>query len=200
MRTETIEIFSFEELSDEAKENAIENYRDQGHDYVWTEEWLDSLEEFASRLSLTIQDWTIGPYSHSYINWNHTYQPEPEVEEFTGLRLRTWLINNYLDHFATGKYYSKFIGDEHRSRHSKIFIEYDNCPLTGYMGDNSLIQPILDFIKEPDGSTLEDIVNSCMESFIAGYTADCEYQDSDEFIKEELIQTEQEFIEDGSLY
>ena len=164
MRTETINIYKFNELSDSAKENAISNWRNHG-DYAWTDEWMDSLKTFCDLLGITIRDYSIGPYSHSYINWSYEPSYEFELTDIRGLRLRTWLINNWMPYFKKGKYYSGFDkwvdGKYHyKHRYSKCQFDYDNCPLTGYVGDMALIQPVLDFIAKPESHIdLEDIVN-----------------------------------------
>lgn len=214
MRTETIEIYTFEELDDAAKEKAISNYRASRHEYAWPEEWMDSLKAFAETIGVKLTDWSIGPYSHSYITWEfYNYDTPPNEaemmpgENMTGLRLRTWLINNWLPEFSSPKTYwitggrRGAIGPGAKKRHSKIFVEYDQCSLTGYCGDYTLVNTILEHIKDWDrGYTLRDIVKECMEEFISDYNSDMEHQDSDEYITEELIANEVEFTKDGEVY
>lgn len=51
MRTKTIKLYQFDELSDEAKEKARDWYREVGFDY----EWYDSTYEDAARVGLVIK-------------------------------------------------------------------------------------------------------------------------------------------------
>ncbi len=207
MRTETITriIYKYDELpTEKAKETARDWWRDGEH-YSWNAEYFDSLRKFCDVLNIKIADWGIDYYNPgaSYVKFRYDFQ---DAEDLSGLRLRTWIINNWLPKFAQGKYYStKGHHDTngkyyHKSRHSKIFIEYDNCPLTGFVGDISLIQPILDFIKKPDSRDLEDILYACKENFISEFCSDMQSQDEDEYVADTITANEYEFTEDGKFY
>lgn len=63
----TINIYSFDELSDEAKAKAIDNYRSKGFEHHWGEESQDSLKAFCALFGVNVTDWSIGTYGHSYI-------------------------------------------------------------------------------------------------------------------------------------
>jgi len=67
MRTETINLYSFTELSEKAKETVLENYRSSGVDYVWMDEYKDSLSAFADYFGVKIKDYSISTCSYSYI-------------------------------------------------------------------------------------------------------------------------------------
>ena len=76
-----------------------------------------------------------------------------------------------------------------------------SCPFTGYTGDMSVIQPILDFIDKPRNHIdLETVINDCMNSFIADFNADCEYQDSNEYIKETIEANDYDFTNSGEMF
>lgn len=62
MKTKTINIYSFSELSDDAKENARQWWRN-GIDFAWGGESLDSIKKFCEVFNLTLKDWSVGPYS-----------------------------------------------------------------------------------------------------------------------------------------
>jgi len=203
MRHETIDIFKFVELGDKAKQEAIDQYRSSSTEYSWSDEWIDSLKTFCDRLSIDLGVYSINPYSHSYINWNYTGLEGIEITDLSGLRLRTWLINNFLPNLRSFKYYSKYFNNHHKFRYSKFQYEYDNCPLTGYCGDHDLISPIIKYIddyKDHDHSDLEDIITNCMDSFIHGCVNDMHDQDSDEYIIESIISNEYEFYKNGKQY
>lgn len=204
MRTKTITLYSFSELSEEAQQAAIDNWRSHGFDDVWGGEWRGSLNAFANALYITVKDWEVSPYGNSFVNFRYEnsdwhYLNTDPAEEMTGLRLRTWLINNWLPKFAKGKYYSlKYPRTKYR--HSRIQFEYDNCPLTGYCGDQSLIDPILKFIAKPDKRTsLADIIGDCLHDWAKAWEADMEFQLSDEYIRETIECNDYEFNADGSM-
>lgn len=54
-----IEIYTFHELSESAKERARADYRD-GLDYPWFSESIDSIRAFANHFGVTLRDWQIG--------------------------------------------------------------------------------------------------------------------------------------------
>ena len=81
MRTETINIYTFDELTDDAKEKAREWYRD-GMEYFWWNDSLDSIKTFADTFRVTIKDYSIGLYCHSYID------TDAENSNFRGLKLK----------------------------------------------------------------------------------------------------------------
>jgi len=205
MRTETVEIYSFDELPEDAQQTAIENWRASGIDYVWSDEWRESLKAFCD---VTGIDWQVG-HGGNYVNWRYEGLTYIEPDDLTGLRLRTWLINNWLPRFRTGKWYSQSWNSKTRtldcskgnkSRHSKIQFEYDNCPLTGYCGDMSLIQPIFKFIAKPDKHTsLADVIGDCLHNWARDWEADMDYQNSDEYIRETIEANDYEFYADGSM-
>lgn len=63
----TINTHSFNELSDEAKETAISDYRANGFEYNWQDESHESLKAFCNLFNIKVTDWSIGTYGHSYI-------------------------------------------------------------------------------------------------------------------------------------
>lgn len=211
MRTETISIYGFDELSDSAKQTAIENWRNSRYEYDWSGEWSDSINAFAEAMNITIRDWEVNPYGYSNVSWDlqipweWNYADGNPDEDMRGLRLRTWLINNALPELAKGKYYSKDISHNpyrYVHRYSKIQFEYNNCPLTGYCGDCPLIDPILEFIESGwrnESTTLLDVFQDCFDRWIKEFISDMEWQDSDEYITDTIEANEYEFYADGSL-
>lgn len=63
----TINVYQFSELSDQAKETAISNYRSKGFEYHWQDESHDSLNAFCALFGVSVKDYSIGTYGHSYI-------------------------------------------------------------------------------------------------------------------------------------
>jgi len=63
----TINTYSFHELSDQAKETAISNYRSKGFEYHWRDESHESLNAFCDLFGVKVTDWSIGTWGNSYI-------------------------------------------------------------------------------------------------------------------------------------
>lgn len=121
-----------------------------------------------------------------------------EDEEITGLRLRTWIINNYYPEIEQGKYYSKYINGRHKSRRSNCQVKIS--PFTGFYGDMVCIDPILNFVKEPnDCDTWGDLLRQCRDSWERGFERDMEWQQSEEYILESIQANEYEFDEEGNI-
>lgn len=96
MKTETVSIYSFDELSDAGKARAISAYRNAGHDYFGIDDGIASLKEFAGHFGVKIKDYEIGTCSHSYVTH------DAENRHFRGKRLAEFNRDNmptgyYLD-------------------------------------------------------------------------------------------------------
>jgi hypothetical protein len=63
----TINTYSFSELSDKAKDKALEDYRSHGFEYAWQDENMDSLKSFCDLFGVKITDYQIGTWGYSYI-------------------------------------------------------------------------------------------------------------------------------------
>jgi predicted enzyme related to lactoylglutathione lyase len=80
MRTIELEIFKYAELNDSAKATAKEWLSRGG--YVWIDEDIDSIKAFCAHFGVKLGDYSLSPYSHSYIETN------AENEHFRGYTLK----------------------------------------------------------------------------------------------------------------
>lgn len=80
MRTIETTIYTFEELSDKAKERAIENMRPHV-DYPWFDECLGSLRAFCDEFSVAVTDYTLSDCYRASISTDAT------PRHFRGVRL-----------------------------------------------------------------------------------------------------------------
>jgi hypothetical protein len=83
MRTIETTIYTFEELSDEAKEQAIEKQR-QYVEYPWFSECLDSLNAFCDEFGIEVKDYTFSDCYRAHISTNAT------TKHFRGLKLSSF--------------------------------------------------------------------------------------------------------------
>jgi len=81
MRTATVELYQFNELSDEAKERAREWWRD-GLDYPWWSDAEASIRAFCDHFGVRVKDYSIGAYSPSYLD------TDAENGHFRGIKLK----------------------------------------------------------------------------------------------------------------
>ena len=99
MRTKTINCYTFDELSDEAKDNVKYTLCTE---YTWMSEAIESLKAFANEIGITITNYSIdaGCSASSYIRWEGTPHSRFIKESLTGYCMdysltKTW--NNTRD-------------------------------------------------------------------------------------------------------
>lgn len=84
MRTITKEVFTFDELSDEAKEIALEWARTNlGDIYCWDEESKQSIEAFCQKWGVELQQYSVSPYDPYY------YRTDANNGHFRGVKLKS---------------------------------------------------------------------------------------------------------------
>ena len=176
MRTETIEIFRFDELSDAAKERARAWYRESDC-WHWSDEWWDSAVEFSK----------IAPICVRSINWENAdpdmiWSEESELSELSGVRAWKWLHNNGWFDLAA----RNVMG---------------GCTLTGYCGDCDFFDPIQKYARDPMGvPELGELFRDCVFSWAFAARRDMEWCFSDESVDENIIANEYEFDARGDFW
>jgi ribosome assembly protein YihI (activator of Der GTPase) len=68
MRTIEQVIYKYSELDDSAKQSAKEWFSQGG--YTWIDEGIDSIRAFCKHYGVKLEDYSISPYSYSYIKTN----------------------------------------------------------------------------------------------------------------------------------
>jgi hypothetical protein len=209
MKTIEIKLYSFDELSDEAKQKALDNYRNKNYDNsFYYDEINSSVEAVIELFNLkTGRD-------YSDIRTGHI---DDCILELSGARLYKWLINNHYSDLFKGKYiktldrklYCKqFIckhfknhkGEDYTQLYSKVRFE-NSCVLTGVCYDEDILQPIYDFLKRPDKSVdYSDLIRGIESAIRKTYDNTEEWLNSDEYIIEEFEANEYDFTIDGKIY
>lgn len=80
METVQIEVYSFDELSESAKDKAREWWR-HGIDFAWSDESRESIEAFCKHFGVRLKQWSVSPYE------SPSYTTDAENRHFRGLRL-----------------------------------------------------------------------------------------------------------------
>lgn len=188
MRKIETTIYSFSELSDSAKQRAMDEFYSAGWEPAWSYENLSSLKEFYKLFGNLI--------SPGLRNWSDTrFDGNSDVLELSGIRAMKYLWNNYHDDLFKGKFYYR----NGKSRYSKVQRDNTSCVLTGFCMDDDILQPIYDFLKKPDRRTIEDLLQECVESWRIASERDEEYQQSEEYFTEEADANGWEFTEGGEM-
>jgi hypothetical protein len=215
MRTETIQIYKFEELSKESKEKAMEQVRKNLYlDYIW-DDAHESVKEFHNLFGTKT----------GYKSWLdiQTGHIDDNILELSGNRLRTYILNNYGYGLFTRKYLKhgklrREAPKHHRMRKATeikggsnkglFSVSYysniqktADCVLTGVCYDNSILWPIYEFLKKPDSRTFEELLKDCIEEIEKDIKSEIEYRQSEEGVKEEIeSRGDFEFEENGEIY
>jgi hypothetical protein len=214
MRTKTINLYQFNELSDEAKEKAINKWReDEYSNTPWfIEEATESFKMFCSIFSVK---WQNLDYEEPYRN-DYSINLDDNILELSGQRLATYIWNHYKDDIFHGKYYGELvdtfkdgtkipiskehpIGKRHVKRYSHVFMS-SVAVMTGVCYDDDLLNPIYEFLNKPkENVNFEILINDCIYSLCGSVSDEIEYQMSDEAITETILANEYEFYKDGTM-
>ena len=118
MKQHITKTYSFDELSEESKEKAIDEFRDTNDNFeIYSDDISETLkafmEIFGAEFNGRNHDWSIDPID-SNINWGF----EDNILALSGSRLQKYLYNNYWKYITKGKYYStKYFYDENKKYH-----------------------------------------------------------------------------------
>ena len=209
MKTITIQLYDFNELSEESKQNAISEYLKKGYnDSEFNyQEAHESVEKFIDIFSIrnSNNSWL----EFSYLNL------DDDILELSGIRLYKYIINNYYSDLFKPVYiksYDKHFN--HKRAKNKTYKNgniasffYSNlkvsnsCVLTGVSWDDDLLAPIYEFLEKPCKHTnFNDLIKSCFESLRISLEKSDEYYTTDEFVSEELQINNYQFTKDGLIY
>lgn len=196
MRTETRTylVYPIVELTEQAQSNAhykwLENF-----DYSWSSDNHTTLEQFEKLFSINVRNWQ---YDSCSYNYSFLTSLSGEVEELCGKRLAAYIYNNYSYKLFSAKiYWGKGYS---KKRKSRIFTD-NSCTLTGYCMDDTILQPIYNFLQKPNpNTTFLNLIDECLTEFFKGCRDDREYQESQENFIETSIANDWEYLQDGTLF
>jgi len=187
MRTETITYYTFDELSADAKEKAIDNYRETNTEVFWIDEIVDSYNALLSLLNLQ-RDYRYGRVKGL----------SEDISNLHGARALGWLENNL--------FWRLRITRANYLKHRKDYLKYGNqyrigcikpCALTGYCADETFLKSLTDCVMS--GMCLGDAFSNLEREFDKMCEAEQDHQNSAEFISEHLTINEYEFTADGKM-
>ena len=199
MRTISTNVYRFEELSTIAKEKAIESFRCSEFFQFYNDEIIDTIKEIARAISCDYDY-----YSYDGIDYEVSFTSHDNVESISGKRAYAYIVNNYLMPNKEYKTYWKdhciyTDGRKNLKRRSKLFYSWDNCPFTGYIADCCFIEAWRAWEKSFNCySTIESFLDLLGEKLGKEWTSENEYQNSDEYIEDYLMNNNYEFLEDGT--
>ena len=198
--TNTFNVYSFEELSDDAKEKAIENYRNE-MDFSWTDDIINTINMISKAIHCDYDY-----YSYDGITYKVWFTPNDFDTDIKGKRAWTYIINNFITPYEKPKtYYLNHCvysdGRKNWSRKSKINYSLEDCPFTGYYLDCCFYSAWIAWKRNFTlNSTINDFLSILSNKLGEEWSEDNEYQYSDDRIIEMIEANDYEFLEDGRQY
>lgn len=179
MKTVEINYYTIEELkeiSPAGYDKAYQDYCDFQYSvgYAWGDWAIKSVEKFLDLFDCALIDFVIGSVYHDHFKyadnyiyiWNEEEQCEDmlEIHEIDGEKLKEYL----------------------QSEHGATLEKWDECPLTGYCLDITLLEPLHEYMtgEKYQDYTLKDLIDLAMKNAIMDVDADFEYTLSYESFEE----------------
>lgn len=226
MKTISLTLYTFDELSEKVQKQIIDrerwNVMEQCMD-SYGSDYKASLEAFEKLTNTKAKTWHVD-YSGYHVNSSCSNEPIHEnpidhekdiyAENLCDELLFRHINNNILPYITKGKYYStsgKYVDGKYtyKYRRSRVISEYnDNCPLTGMCYDYYLLKPIIDYYDSwcsySNTFSFVDLIEQCYDSFFKTWHEEYEYwADNEDAIREELHHNQYEgrlYHKDGEVY
>lgn len=206
MRVVETELFKYDELSEDAKEKARDWYRSADLCPMSQLDITQTLKAFEREFPVTAKNWRYGPDDYDVTPVFTEYECR---ENLKGARLVAYLINNHgriltgskvfggSSSFFTPLELMRYRKTSHIKRVSNIIKGDTCCPFTGVCYDESILQPIRQFLKKPDGRTYGDLLGDCLDSLFHDAHKEWEAALQDDEVADSIRANEYEFTEDG---
>lgn len=180
MKTIEINLYTVNELSNHALERAH-------YDFVKTGMATDFLYSERNGLMKNFEY-----FFNVSIRYNGNFCKIDTENELSGNRLRTYIVNNYLDNLYRPKRFGKRI--------SNISVELMECPISGLYWDFAVLQPLFNFICAPSDITYGELIKKCLLRFDEVFEQEVEYRESLEYFIEYCNENNYLFLKNGDLY
>lgn len=212
MKTITLNIYQYDELSDAAKKKAVENMRETIGSMLCdfdADDYRSALEGIEKIFEIKVYDWNVG-YPGTYSRWRFN-----ENSRFSDLSDNPRFLVRYLDeverYCRKGRFYSSSfhkvpVDKEHPAglaytkRYSKVMFERNYC-LTGTWTSavvDDYMEKRWDYVRKH--RTIKDFIDDMLYDFFKQWERDQEYNYDDEKIEETILANTYEFTEDGTRY
>jgi hypothetical protein len=201
MKQVQLKVFEYNELSEDAKEVAYQNWLNHSgdNDFNTDMSWNEIFESFKilmNDLNLNVDDWSVSycGYGRDYIHFSTS---NDEILEFTNRRAFAYVENNLLSKYRVS--YSEY--NQNRKQYKSYGYRPNHvkdCPLTGMCYDDDLIKTLLESLKK--GNFLNTAIESVIEKAIKMIHETYEYYSSKEFFAENNENNEVYFLENGKEY
>lgn len=211
MREITHKIYTFGELSEAAKETAIEECRYSFSHYAWIDEIEASAKAIGKVFGINI-DFEYDAWLNCRADWRYDESRSyylDNIIEAKGARAIAYILNQFPLKKQCYNFRNKaknILGAKayKANRWALAKNRYEDNMLTGYIADYCTIEAFEDFVKamrkSPKTVTLEHFFDLVTEHFAKEAQGEIDYQNSDEGVKERIECNNYEFYADGTLY
>ena len=183
--TYTKALYTFDELSEEAKQHAIEK-EIENCGYAYNDDYRNTLNAFCDLFGVKIGIWEIGTYGG--YSFSVSDYGRGNIAECENYRLSKYLTNNNLYLYKWDKKYHDL----------KFFTEH--CGLTGYCADYIILLPMLECQQyKRIFSSYEEMIDCCLDEFFCAWLEDMKYQETPEYFAELAAANDWEFDEGGNI-
>nr|DAM59678.1 MAG TPA: hypothetical protein [Caudoviricetes sp.] len=196
MRTVTtiVKIYSFDELSDEAKEKVIEEARDSVME-ANVDELVDCMKSAMNKMEIAIDDYSVGVDGSGYISLS------ADCEDLEGTRAYAYIANNFFE--GANKKKVVFKGwKKSRISHLNSKDWIDNCPFSGVVYDFAVKKAWDSWcydLRNGESPTIGDFLRNLECAYLR--EVEREYYGFSEGDAREYAEANgYEFLEDGTIY
>lgn len=196
MRTETTitKIYTFNELSDEAKEKVIAEARDSNME-INCDELVDCMKSAMNEMEITIEGYSIGIDGSGYIKL------DAENEYLEGARAYAYIMNNFFEGVDKKKLVYKE-WEKRRVSHLDRKDWMDNCPFSGWCYDFAVKEAWDSWcndLREGKSPSIRDFLDELEWAYLKELSD--EYYGFDEAEARDIAEAnDYEFLEDGTIY
>ena len=218
--TKEYKVYSFDELSEDAKEKAHAEHL-CGSVWFWADEAEHTMKDVEKLFHIKLRNWNIDTYRPEYpdVHFCDYFWEQEERKELSGNRARAFLWNNFGHVLLSPRIRYGF--DIKNKRKSRVFFDrvYDGtCPLTGMCFDCDALDPLACFcfgvewdenakkrvrssrlLKSEKYVTVEGIIRDCVHSMFKAFIDDVKYHESRECFEEDCKANEWTFLENGTM-
>lgn len=206
MKEIMVKLYSFDELSDDAKENAIEKARERNCAWYWdsVQMEIDALSDIAYTLGANKKvNYEFSTCSPSYIEFSFG----DIADDLKDIRALKYIYNNFISPFVKGKYYStngkyingKYTYKKHYSKAIKEFSSVSGLYIDFVVHDIYLeyVENIKKHVSFSVADFIEDVENRLCKTILEA----AESYDSNDEWKERLLDDDREiYNSDGTIY
>lgn len=212
----TVQLFKFDELEDDAKEKALDGFRDVNVHHDWWDYIYDDFKEFCKTIGIDVdtrKTWFSGFSSQgdgagftSDINFitlvegvqSKSYlEHAPKIhEEHKSFKLDACPADRRIIDLIKRKWISISVHTEGIDRPYDTRMHFDWSREGAALVDYRMTEKQIDIIE----SWLEDVLSELTSLLYRMLEKEYEYQTSDEAVKETIIANEYEFTADGKQY